>query len=136
MTIVQKNLNCTAVCKYCQKGLELVENVSTSQSLGRVWKMTCENEKSKKNENKDYTMTPKKDRYFIVNRILNFALRCTDKGNLAVIQFTRLMNLHKPISFHHRRKHIEALSGVTEVLLETKLETEALNCKTIFRDTG
>ena len=74
--------------------MELVENVSASQSLGRVWKLTCESEKCKKNENKDYKMTLKKGRYFIVNRILNFALRCIHKGNLAVIQFTSLMNLH------------------------------------------
>ena len=81
-------------------------------------------------------MTPKKDRYFIVNRMLNFALRCTGKGQSAAKKCTSLMNLHTPISFQHWRKHTKALSDVTEVLLEKNLQIEVLNCKTFLRDTG
>ena len=81
-------------------------------------------------------MTPKKDRYFIVNRMLNFTLRCTGKGHSAEKKCTSLMNLHTPISFQHWRKHTKALSDVTEVLLEKHLQIEVLNCKTFLRDTG
>ena len=50
MDMVQKMLDDTAVCKYRQKGLELVENVPASPSLGRAWKLTCKSIKCKKNE--------------------------------------------------------------------------------------
>ena len=121
--MVQKMLDDTAVCKYRQKGLELVENVSASPSLGRAWKLTCKSIKCKKN----YAMTPKKYRYFIVNRMLNFALRCVGKGHSAAKKIISLMNLHTPISSQHWRKHTKALSNVTEVLLEKNLLIEALN---------
>ena len=72
-------------------------------------------------------MTPKKYRYFIVNRMLNFALRCVGKGHSAAKKIISLMNLHTPISSQHWRKHTKALSDVTEVLLEKNLLIEALN---------
>ena len=34
MNMLQKMLDDTAVCKYCEKGLEFAENVSASQLLG------------------------------------------------------------------------------------------------------
>ena len=69
-------------------------------------------------------MTPKKDRYFTVNIMLNFALRCIGKGHSAAKKITILVNLHTPISSQHWRKHTKALSDITEVLLEKKLLNE------------
>lgn len=46
------------------------------------------------------------------------------------------MNLHSPSSFQHWKKHTKALTDVTKVLLEKKLQIEALNCKRFLRDTG
>lgn len=54
----------------------------------------------------------------------------------SVKEFTSLMNLHSPSSFQHWKKHTKASTDVKKVLLEKKLQIEALNCKRFLRDTG
>lgn len=75
-------------------------------------------------------MTYKKDRYFIVNRMLNFALRFIEgsfscKKNYQSHEFTYTNQFSTLEKIH-----------VTEFLLEKNLQIKVLSCKRFLRDTG
>ena len=135
--ILQAMISDRAICKVCHGSLlRLKEKYSACQSLGRVWTLQCENLECSEHASETWNMTPKKDKFFEVNRALVLALRSVGRGRSSATKITSLLNLPAPINARSWAEHTRKISDQCQILSERNMKEEAFNTKLHLRNTG
>ena len=74
-------------------------------------------------------ITPKRNRYFEINRAAVLAFRSIRKGYTGPKKVASILNIDKPIKAHSWRGHTEAISERSEKIMNVNLKLEAHNVK-------
>ena len=101
-----------------------------------MWNLTCEKENCLCNSLKSRPITPKRDRYFEINRAAVLAFRFVGKGHSGAKKVASILNIDKPINAHRCRGHTEAISECSEKIMDVNLKLKAHNSKLYLFKTG
>ena len=101
-----------------------------------MWNLTCEKENYLPNNLKARPITPKRNRYFEINRAAVLAFRSIRKGHTGPKKVASIFNIDKPIKVHSWRGHTEAISECSEKIMDVHLKLEVHNVKLYLCKTG
>ena len=94
-----------------------------------MWNLTCEKENYLPNNLKARPITPKRNRYFEINRAAVLAFQSIGKGHSRAKKIASILNIDKPINAHSWRGHTEAISECSEKIIDANLKLEVHNEK-------
>ena len=101
-----------------------------------MWNLTCEKENCLFNSLKFRPITPKRDRYFEINRAAVLAFRFIGKEHSGAKKVESILNIDKPINAHRCRGHTEAISECSEKIMDVNSKLKAHNAKSYLCKTG
>ena len=127
--LLQELINDFPVCKHCSGTLLLVEDAASSHGFGGMWNLTCEKENYLPNNLNASPITPKRNRYFEINRAAVLAFQSIGKRHSRAKKIASILNIDKPINAHSWRGHTEAISECSEKIIDANLKLEVHNEK-------
>ena len=101
-----------------------------------MWNLTCETENCLPNSLKARPITPKRNRYFEINRAAVSAFRSIGKGHSRTKKVASALNIDKSINARSWRGHTEAISECSEKIMDVNLKLEAHNAKLYLYKTS
>ena len=140
-TVVDRqNLNLqferNALCRFCggeSISIQEVEKVG----LGAVWSFHCKNpECSSHVLDNSFHTTPKRNRFYNLNRGLVLGLRLVGRGYSAAQKLLSILNLSSPVNKAPWAAHTKAIEDTARSILEQELASAALEVKRLKLANG
>ena len=80
-------------CRFCQRRVQVMENVATKRGLGSTWRIQCENESCPSHKTNSVFNSSEKSRAFEINRASVLGLRAAGGGHSAASKFFSFLGL-------------------------------------------
>ena len=114
MSILERLICSSMVCKYCHESACLIEDQQYSAGLARRFKIQCTSTNCQPKNPKPFSdMTRKSGQFYEINRAFKLASRLIGRGYSAATKMTSVLNLERPVSkkswknIHFHRPHLQ-----------------------------
>ena len=140
-TVVDRqNLNLqferNALCRFCRGESISIQEVE-KVGLGAVWSFHCKNpECSSHVLDNSFHTTPKRNRFYDLNRGLVLGLRMVGRGYSAAQKLLSILNLSSPVNKAPWAAHTKTIEDTARSILEQELASAALEVKRLKLANG